>query len=137
MIVEFRFDEARPRAWMIRLAKLIDDGQTDIKIAWLKTGATRPAGLEALFELERMLLRGGKASGADAVGKDACSSVGRTDRSPDIVVDFTDHEPDPAPSVPRTPRLYLRPLPWMALASSMLAPVCWRSSRPRTRKSRW
>ena len=43
MIVEFRFDEARPRAWMIRLAKLIDDGQTDIKIAWLKTGATRPA----------------------------------------------------------------------------------------------
>jgi hypothetical protein len=108
VIVEFRFDEARPRAWMIRLAKLLDDGQTDIQIAWLTTGATRPAGLEALFELERMLLRGGKASGADAVGKDACGSVARTDRNPDIVVDFTDLKPGPVP--PRAPRLYLRPL---------------------------
>ena len=106
MIVELRFDEERPRAWMVRLAKLLDDRHTDIQIAWRNTGASRPAGLEALFELERMLLRGGKAGGADAVGKDACGRPGRTDRHPDIVVDFTDLEPDPACA----PRLYLRPL---------------------------
>jgi hypothetical protein len=106
VIVELRFDGNRPRAWMARLAKLLDDGHTDIQIAWLKTGASRPAGLEALFELERMLLRGGKANGADAVGKDACGTLKRTDRHPDMVVDFTDLEPDPA----CTARRYLRPL---------------------------
>jgi hypothetical protein len=106
MIVEFRFDEQRPRAWMARLAKLFDDGDTDIQIAWLKARASRPAGLEALFELERMLLRSGKASGADAVNKDACGRPGRAGRNPDIVVDFTDSEPDLASAA----RLYLRPL---------------------------
>jgi hypothetical protein len=106
VIVEFRFDEARPRAWMVRLATGLDSGHSDLQIAWLKTGASRPAGLEALFELERMLLRGGKAGGADAVSKDACGRVRPIDRDPDIVVDFTGLEPDWT----CTPRLYLRPL---------------------------
>lgn len=106
MIVELRFDEQRPRAWMVRLAKLLDDGHTDIQVAWVKTIASRPAGLETLFELERMLLRNGGASGADAVGKDGCGRPRQTDRNPDVVVDFTDLKPDPA----CTPRLYLRPL---------------------------
>jgi hypothetical protein len=106
MIVEFRFDDERPRAWMTRLAALLDDGHVDIQIAWVRTGASRPAGLEALFELERMLLRNGRSSGADAVGKDACGTHKRTDRKPDIVIDFTNVEPEAGCS----PRLYLRPL---------------------------
>jgi len=106
MIVEFRFDDERPRAWMTRLAALLDDGHVDIQIAWVRTGASRPAGLEALFELERMLLRNGRSSGADAVSKDACGTHKRTDRKPDIVIDFTNVEPEAACS----PRLYLRPL---------------------------
>src|ERR1700694_5386263 len=106
MIVEFRFDDERPRACMTRLAPLLDDGHVDIQIAWERTGASRPAGLEALFELERMLLRNGRSSGADAVSMDACGTHKRTDRKPDIVIDFTNVEPEAACS----PRLYLRPL---------------------------
>ena len=53
MIIELRFDDARSRTWMGRLAKLLDDGHRDIQIAWVRTAAQRPAGLEALFELER------------------------------------------------------------------------------------
>jgi hypothetical protein len=91
---------------MGRLARLLDDGKADIQIAWVKTGASRPAGLEALFELERMLLRGGAACGADAVRKDACGAHKQTGRNPDIVVDFTGVEREAAD----TARLYLRPL---------------------------
>lgn len=106
MIVELRFDDARPRAWMVRLAKLLDDGRCEIQIAWVRTAAPRPAGLEALFELERMLLRGGKPGGSDAVSKDACGRPAQPGRNPDIVVDFTDRERD----ADCNPRLYLRPL---------------------------
>jgi hypothetical protein len=106
MMVELRFDEARPRAWMARLVNLLDDGQTDIQVTWVRTKAPRPAGLEALFELERMLLRNGRAGGSDAVSRDACGCPKRTDCRPDMVVDFTDLEPEAG----RTPRRYLRPL---------------------------
>ena len=106
MIVELRFDDARPHAWMVRLAKLLDDGHRELQIAWARTAAQRPGGLEALFELERMLLRGGKAGGSDAVSKDACGNPRQPGSNPDIVVDFTDLERDAA----STPRLYLRPL---------------------------
>ncbi|MGH6680737.1 MAG: glucosamine inositolphosphorylceramide transferase family protein, partial [Bradyrhizobium sp.] len=60
MIVELRFDADRPREWMRRLAKRFDDGRTTVQIAWIRTQGPRPAGLQALFELERMLLRNGK-----------------------------------------------------------------------------
>jgi hypothetical protein len=106
VIVELRFDDERPRAWMARLAALLADGDAEVQIAWVRTAASRPAGLEALFELERMLLRNGGTSGADAVAKNACGTPKRTGRDPDIVVDFTNLELDPAHS----PRLYLRPL---------------------------
>jgi hypothetical protein len=91
---------------MARLAMLLDDGHADIQIAWVRTEATRPAGLEALFELERMLLRNGESSGADAVRKDACGPPKRTGRDADIVIDFT----NVAPEATCTSRLYLRPL---------------------------
>jgi hypothetical protein len=106
MIVELRFDDERPRAWMARLAALLDDGHVDIRIAWVKTGASRPVGLEALFELERLLLRRGRSCGADAVSKEIFDARKRTDGNPDIVVDFTNAKSDTA----RSPRLYLRPL---------------------------
>ena len=106
MIVELRFDDERPRAWMVRLAKLLANGHAEIQVAWAKNRTPRPAGLEALFELERMLLRNGRPSGCDAVSKDACGRPKQSDRNPDIIVDFTDLERDTA----STPRLYLRPL---------------------------
>jgi hypothetical protein len=106
MIVELRFDDARPRSWMVRLAKLLDDGRSDIQITWVRTAAPRPAGLEGLFELERMLLRGGKAGGSDIVSRETCGKPKQPGRNPDILVDFTDLERDTA----CTPRLYLRPL---------------------------
>ena len=91
---------------MGRLARLLDDGNADIQIAWVRTAASRPAGLEALFELERMLLRGGAPCGADAVGKDACGTGKQAGGNPDIVVDFTGVEREATD----TARLYLRPL---------------------------
>ncbi len=104
MIVELRFDGERPRVWMARLAALL--GHADVRITWVKTAAPRPAGLETLFELERLLLRRGRSSGADAIGRETFKTGSRTDGDPDIVVDFTNAESDAA----RPPRLYLRPL---------------------------
>lgn len=104
MIVELRFDAKRPRAWMQRLATRLDDGRSMVQIAWIRTQAPQPAGLQALFELERMLLRKGKPCGADAVGKEACGAPRHQDSAPDIIIDFTDGEPEPAA------RLHLRPL---------------------------
>jgi hypothetical protein len=106
MIVELRFDSERPRAWMARLAALLDDGHSDIRIVWVKTSASRPAGLETLFELERLLLRRGRACGADPVSKESVRAGGRADGIPDIVVDFT----NAASVATRPPHLYLRPL---------------------------
>jgi len=104
MIVELRFDADRPREWMRRLARRLDDGQTTIQIAWIKTQAPRPAGLQALFELERMLLRNGRACGADAISKEACGNLPHQGCAPDIVIDFTGGEPESAG------KLHLRPL---------------------------
>ena len=104
MIVELRFDADRPREWMRRLARRLDDGQTTIQIAWIRTQAPRPAGLQALFELERMLLRNGRACGADAISKEACGNLPHQGCAPDIVIDFTGGEPESAA------KLHLRPL---------------------------
>jgi hypothetical protein len=89
-------------ARMITLA----DGQHDfVQIAWIKTGASRPKGLEALFELERMVLRKGRPGGADAVNKDILRAP-PTDQKPDIVIDFTATERASTCSA----KLYLRPV---------------------------
>ena len=102
MIVEFRCDIERPRFWMSRPA-LSDEFST--QIAWTETGTPPLAGLEALFELERILLRKGVTCFADTL-KDARKSHGEPIASP------TWSSTSPAPAVTRLCRapLYLRPL---------------------------
>jgi hypothetical protein len=101
MIVEFRCDIERPRLWMSRPA-LADD--ISVQIAWAETGVPRPAGLEVLFELERILLRKGMTCFADTL-KGALTGPRRPRRKPDVVVDFTSASRDPLCRAP----LYLRP----------------------------
>ncbi|MEY2503546.1 MAG: hypothetical protein QOI07_3883, partial [Verrucomicrobiota bacterium] len=102
MIVEFRCDIDRPRFWMSH-PTLSDEFTT--QIAWTETGTPRLAGLEALFELERILLRKGVTCFADTL-RDAGKEPRRTARTPDVVVDFTGASRDPLCRAP----LYLRPL---------------------------
>jgi hypothetical protein len=106
VIVELRLDDERPRAWMARMMTLVDGKHDSVGIEWVKTRASRPKGLEALFELERMVLRRGRRCGADAVDKGGLSAPPPDDREPEIVIDFTGTERDASLS----PRLYLRPL---------------------------
>lgn len=104
MIVEFRCDAMRPRNWMTRKAMTIGGKPADVQIAWAQTGVPKPAGIDMLFELERMLLRKGKPCEADPL-KLPIDQPPQTDRKPDIVIDFT--------NAPRSPHcnasLYLRP----------------------------
>ena len=85
---------------------LVDGEQGAVQIKWVTARGSRPKGLEALFELERMVLRKGRRCGADAVDKDGWRAAALADAKPDIIVDFTTAEREAACS----PRLYLRPL---------------------------
>lgn len=105
MLVELRFDDRRPRRWMRHLTTLVSGAGPQLQIVWVHTDAERPAGLEALLDLERMLLRRGRPCGADRDPAFAQQPQHATE-TPDIIVDFTAMPRDPA----RTPRLYLRPL---------------------------
>jgi hypothetical protein len=106
VIIALRFDDERPRAWMARMATLVGSETDIIAIQWVKAGAPRPAGLEALFELERMVLRKGRRGGADSIGKESLRATPAAAVKPDVTIDFTGAGPDPASSA----RLYLRPL---------------------------
>jgi hypothetical protein len=93
MIVEFRCDRERARQWMVDTTLPMANQSVGIQIAWTETAAPSPAGLDALFELERMLLRKGKGSGADRL-----KTIPEPHRlgEPDVVVDFTTAGRDPA-----------------------------------------
>jgi hypothetical protein len=106
MIVELRFDAQRPRDWMRRAIRQIAADDTEIRIRWVGDGSRSPAGLNALLDLERMLLRGGRRSEADIIDPAAIGAGTGAASAPDVVVDFTD-----APRGDENgPRLYLRPL---------------------------
>jgi hypothetical protein len=105
MIVELRLDEARPRAWMERLTMLVDGELNVLRIKWVGSGGSPPMGLDALFGLERVVLRKGRRGGADAIAKDTIRSPASTDGKPDIIIDFTTTEREAG-----SPELYLRPL---------------------------
>jgi hypothetical protein len=106
VIVELRLDVERPRAWMGRMMTLVDGEQAMIQVKWVETDASRPRGLEALFELERMVLRKGRRCGADVINKDDLKAPRRNDRKADIIIDFSNAEREASSS----PQLYLRPL---------------------------
>jgi len=86
MIVEFRCDRERARQWMVDTTLPLENQDIGIQIAWAETATPSPAGLDALFELERMVLRKGKSSGADRL-----KTIPEPRRlgEPDVVVDFT------------------------------------------------
>ena len=102
MIIEFRCDREQPRLWMCRESLRINDQDIPVQITWTTTPEPRPAGLDMLFELERIVLRKGKTGGADRL-----TTFPEHPRAgaPDVVVDFTSATRDPNCSA----RLYLRP----------------------------
>jgi hypothetical protein len=104
MFVEFRCDRERARQWMNRAALSVGNQDVPVRLAWTAVAAPRPAGLEALFELERMVLRRGKPGGADQL-KRIPDAAQRGDGDADVVVDFTTANRDPACAA----KLYLRP----------------------------
>ena len=105
MIIEFRCEIEHARLWMNCGALSVGGREIPIQIAWSATTEARPGGLEALFELERLVFRKGKSGGADrlkAIPEQPLSRVGKAD----VVVDFTGAERDHDCSA----QLYLRPL---------------------------
>ncbi|OKO85029.1 hypothetical protein AC629_20065 [Bradyrhizobium sp. NAS80.1] len=105
MIIEFRCERDCARRWMCRETLSIDGRDVPVRIAWTATTESRPAGLDALFELERMVLHKGKPSGAgklEITPERAEAGAGTAD----VIVDFTGAARDPKCSA----RLYLRPL---------------------------
>jgi hypothetical protein len=88
MIIEFRCEGEHARGWMKRQSLAVDGRDVPVKIAWTATAEPRPAGLEGLFELERLVLRKGKPGGADRlkISSDVFQpQLGEAD----VVVDFT------------------------------------------------
>src|SRR5215218_4650295 len=104
MLVEFRCERERARQWMSRTGLSVDGRDIPVQIAWTATAPPRPAGLEALFELERIVLRRGKHSGADQL-KPVPEAMQRGTDQADVIVDFTTESRDPACPA----KLYLRP----------------------------
>ncbi|MDF0580440.1 glucosamine inositolphosphorylceramide transferase family protein [Bradyrhizobium yuanmingense] len=105
MIIEFRCERDNARRWMDRRTLSVDGRDVPVQVAWTATAEPRPAGLDALFELERIVLHKGKHSGADRLtisSEPAQASIGTAD----VIVDFTSAPRDPASPA----RLYLRPL---------------------------
>ncbi|WP_441235151.1 glucosamine inositolphosphorylceramide transferase family protein [Bradyrhizobium sp. 930_D9_N1_4] len=103
MIIEFRCEADYARRWMHRQTLSIDDRDVPVQIAWRATAEPRPAGLDALFSLERLVLHKGKSTGADRLN--AIPEQTHTGTA-DVVVDFTGAARDPNDAA----RLYLRPL---------------------------
>ncbi|MCJ9702739.1 MULTISPECIES: hypothetical protein [unclassified Bradyrhizobium] len=105
MIIEFRCEREHARRWMGRDMLSIDGQNVPVQIAWVATAEPRPAGLNALFELERMVLHKGKHSGANRLNI-APERTQVRNQTADVIVDFTGGARDPNSSA----RLYLRPL---------------------------
>jgi len=105
MIIEFRCEREYARQWMDREMLSVDGRDVPVQIVWMPTAEARPAGLDALFELERMVLRKGKRSGADRL-KVIPERASADGDAADVIVDFTSAARDPNCSA----RLYLRPL---------------------------
>jgi hypothetical protein len=104
MIIEFRCERDYARRWMRRETLSIDGWDVPVQVAWTASTESRPAGLDALFELERMVLHKGKPSGAHRL-KDIQEQTQARSGSADVIIDFTGAARDANCSA----RLYLRP----------------------------
>ena len=104
MIIEFRCEREHARLWMRRETLPVGGRDIPVQTVWTATAQPRPAGLEALFELERMALHRGRSSGADRL-KVIPEPSQATTGTADVVVDFTTAKREPNCSA----RLYLRP----------------------------
>ena len=105
MIIEFRCEREHARRWMARETLSIDGRDIPVHIAWTATTEPRPAGLDALFELERLVLHKGRHSGANSLTVTPEATRSRAEPA-DVIVDFTGAARDRNSSA----RLYLRPL---------------------------
>src|SRR5690242_2480580 len=94
MIIEFRCEREHARRWMSREALSVGGRDVPVQIAWTTTSESRPAGLEALFELERMVLRRGQRSGADKLKVIPERSQAQAGKA-DVIIDFTRAGRDP------------------------------------------
>jgi len=104
MIIEFRCEREHARLWMRRETLPVGGRDVPVRIVWTVTAQPRPAGLEALFELERIALHRGRSCGADRL-KVIPEPSQATTGTADVIVDFTAAEREPNCSA----RLYLRP----------------------------
>src|ERR1700749_3191367 len=104
MIIQFRCERDHARRWMCRETLPVSGQDIPVQIAWTAATEARPSGLEALFVLERMVLRKGKAGAADQIKVTPERSQARLDNA-HVVVDFTTAARDPQCSA----KLYLRP----------------------------
>ena len=104
MIIEFRCERDYARRWMGRKMLSVGDRDVPVHVAWTATVEPRPAGLDALFELERVVLHKGKHTGASKLSINPERTQVLPGRA-DVVVDFTSAARDPNCSA----RLYLRP----------------------------
>lgn len=104
MLIELRCDRARPRAWMDAFAIEVGGERADTRIVGIEAGQP-PAGLGALFELERLLLRKGRPSLVDPVKHEGRAVLADPAAAAEIVIDFTAQPRDAASPA----RMYLRP----------------------------
>ena len=105
MIIEFRCEREHTRQWMDRETLPVDGRAVPVQFAWTATAEPRPPGLDALFGLERLVLRKGAPGGADRlklVPERAQARIGAAD----VIVDFTGAARDTNCSA----SMYLRPL---------------------------
>ena len=105
MMIEFRCERQHARLWMSRETLLINGENVPVRTTWTDDAEPRPAGLQALFELERIVLRRGKPCAVDTL-KVVPQQSGSEASKADVVVDFTRADRDPNCSA----GLYLRPL---------------------------
>jgi hypothetical protein len=97
MILEIRFDAGRPRRWMQRAIAVLANDKVNVQVAALDAGAPKPVGLDALFELERLLLRRSVQGGADPISLDEVLLSHPVAATPDLIIDF---RPDAAVASP-------------------------------------
>ena len=104
MIVELRCDPKRPRGWIVDEVRSLQRAGHSVQLRWVEGATAIPRHLDTLFALEKRVLQGGRACGADLVDRNTIAAPPSASFV-DIVVDFTD-----VPAREATTQSYLRPL---------------------------